>query len=485
MPTAGKRVKDPAAESELIRKTACEVVALLRAGEVSPLDLLDALEQRIAAVDGAVGALPTLCFDRARTHAEALLARPVEARGLLCGLPVPIKDLTEVAGVRTTHGSVIYADHVPEDSDILVTHLEAEGAVVYAKSNTPELGAGANTFNEVFPPTRNPWDTRKSAAGSSGGAAAALATGCAWLAQGSDMGGSLRNPASFCGVVGLRPAPGRVARGPSSLPYDTLSVAGPMARNVRDVALLLDAMSGWHATDPKSLPKPDRPFLAAAEAPRKPARVAFSRDLGITPVEREVADICQAAARRLEQAGVVVEDAHPDLREAHEVFQVQRALNFAIGDGELMDRFPGVMKPEIEWNIEKGRALTADQIIAAERKRAVLYHRTAAFFEDYDLLLSPATIVRPYPVEARTVAACEGQTFETYIDWLAIAYAITVTSCPAISIPCGFTGDDELPVGLQIVAPPRGEAILLSAAAFIEEVLDLGAMTPIDPRIRH
>ncbi len=472
-------------EDGLITKTAVEVVGLLRKGEVSSRELLDVLERRIAAVDGAVGALPTLSFDRARRRAEVLAALPMEERGLLCGLPVPIKDLTKVAGVRTTEGSPIYADRVPERSDILVERLEAEGALVYAKSNTPEFGAGANTFNEVFPPTRNPWDTRLSAAGSSGGAAAALASGTAWLAQGSDMGGSLRNPASFCGVVGLRPSPGRVATGPSDAPFQVLSAKGPMARNLSDCALFLDAMTGQHPSDPLSLMKPETSFLASLDRAPPPRSVAFSRDLGITPVAREVAELCQSAARALEGAGVVVEEAHPDLSEAHEVFQALRALDFATDLGPLMGKHRARMKPEVIWNIERGLALTAREIAAAERKRGALYHRAAEFFETYDLLITPATIVPPFPVEQRYVADCEGQAFETYIDWLAIAYAITLTSCPAISIPCGITRDGHLPVGLQIVGPPRGEAPLLAGALLMEQLLDLGSITPIEPNVTH
>ena len=471
--------------TELISMTATELVGLLRAGEVSSPELLDALERRIAAVDGAVGALPTLSFERARKEADRLSTLAVEERGLLCGLPVPIKDLTKVAGVRTTEGSPIFAERVPERSDILVERLEAEGALVYAKSNTPEFGAGANTFNEVFAPTRNPWDTRLSAAGSSGGAAAALASGTAWLAQGSDMGGSLRNPASFCGVVGLRPSPGRVATGPSETPFQVLSAKGPMARNVRDCALFLDAMTGQHPSDPLSHMKPETSFLADLDRAPEPGRVAFSRDLGLTPVAREVADLCESAARLLEGAGVVVAEAHPDLREAHEVFQVLRALDFATGLGPLLAEHRALMKPEVIWNIERGLALTAEEIVEAERKRGALYHRAAAFFETYDLLLTPATIVPAFPLELRYLADCEGQAFETYIDWLAIAYAITLTGCPAISIPCGFTENGHLPVGLQIVGPPRGEASLLGGALLMERLLDLGPITPIDPNVTH
>src|SRR3954465_15467708 len=321
---------------ELVRATACEIVGRLNAGEVSPLELLDALQARIAEVDGQVNALPTLCFDRARAHAKELMKKPAGQRGLLAGLPVPIKDLTAVAGVLTTQGSPIYKDAVPARSDLLVEHLEANGAVIYAKSNTPEFGAGANTFNEVFGATRNPWDISRSAAGSSGGAAVALATGMAWLAHGSDMGGSLRNPASFCGVVGLRPSIGRVAHTPIAAIDRNLGVNGPMARNVEDLALLLDAMSGEHPADPLSLPVPATSFLSAARSGKKPTRIAYSPDLGITPVDPEVAAVTKKAAQRFAEAGAIVEQAHPDLREAHECFHVLRAFDFAMTRAVLL-----------------------------------------------------------------------------------------------------------------------------------------------------
>src|SRR3982074_800762 len=270
------------ADQGLIQATACAIVDKLNSGEVTPLDLLDVLEKRIAEVDGKVNALPTLCFDRARTHAKTLMKKPAGDRGMLAGMPVPIKDLTNVEGVLTTQGSPIYKNNIPARSDLLVEHLESNGGVIYAKSNTPEFGAGANTFNEVFGATRNPWDLSRSAAGSSGGAAAALATGTAWLAHGSDMGGSLRNPASFCGVVGLRPSIGRVAHTLVAQIDRNITVHGPMARNVEDLALLLDAMSGEHPADPLSLPLLPVSFLSAARCHARPKRSAYSPDLGIT-----------------------------------------------------------------------------------------------------------------------------------------------------------------------------------------------------------
>ena len=470
------------ADQGLVRETANAIVGKLKQGEVTPLDLLDVLEKRIADVDGKVNALPTLCFDRARDHARALMQKKPAERGLLAGLPIPIKDLTAVAGVRTTQGSPIFKDNIPEHSDVLVERLEGNGAVIYAKSNTPEFGAGANTFNEVFGPTLNPWDSSKSAAGSSGGAAVALATGTAWLAHGSDMGGSLRNPASFCGVVGIRPSIGRVAHTPKFGVDRTLGVQGPMARNVEDIALFLDAMSGEDPADPLSLPQLPVSFLSAARSGRKPKRVAYSPDLGITPVDPEVKQATRKAAERFAEAGVAVEEAHPDLREAHECFHVLRAFDFAISKAQLLRTRREQLKPEVIWNIEEGLKLTVEQIERAEAQRVAMTARMLKFFESYDLLLCPATIVPPYPIENRYVAECDGKKFDNYVEWLGIVYAITLACCPALSLPCGFTATG-LPIGLQMVGPPRGEAALLAGAKVLEDILGLRGTTPIDPKV--
>ena len=457
---------------ELIARPATEVAALLRRGEVTTAELLSLLADRIAAVEPAVNALPTLAWERARA------ARPAAP---LHGLPVAVKDLTETRGVRTTHGSPIYADNIPDADDHLAERIEARGGAIYAKSNTPEFGAGAQTFNAVFGITRNPWNTALTPAGSSGGAAVALKTGTAWLAQGSDLGGSLRNPASFCGIVGLRPSVGRVPKGPAADPWGSLSVEGPMARTVADVALFLDALAGPDPREPLSLPAPEVPFLAAAQAPRLPQRVAWSADLGgLTPVDAEVAAVCAAAAARLERLGVTVEEASPDFTGAHACFQTLRALGFAVGHAGHLREHRDRLKDDVIWNTEKGLALTGAEVAEALRVRGVLMARARAFFEGYDLLLCPATIVPPFPVEERYVTECAGVRFETYVDWLAIAYAITLTGHPALSLPCGFTAAG-LPVGLQMVGPWQGEAPLLSAAAALEAELGLDA-TPIDPR---
>lgn len=467
-------------DDTLIWKTATEIRDLLAKDEVSPLDLLDALETRVSEVEPKINALPTLCFERARDAAKVLMEKPKEERGTLMGIPVAIKDLEEVKGVRTTFGSPIFADHIPDKSDLVVQTLEKNGGVVYAKSNTPEFGAGGNTFNEVLGTTLNPWNQERSVAGSSGGSAAALASGTAWLAQGSDTGGSLRNPASFCSIVGMRPSPGRVARGPSGLPFSNLPVAGPMARNITDVALMLDAMSGEHPRDPISLASPLESFSDAVKAQRLPKRVAFSRDLGCTPVDPEVAKICEEAALRFESLGVKVEEAHPDFHDVQDIFQALRAEGFYMTKQKLLEEHRDKLKPEVIWNIEKALDYSIADFTRVQLARGAYIQRAVDFFETYDLLLSPATCVAPYPVEQRYVAECDGHTFDNYVEWLTVAYAITLTTFPALSMPAGFTSEG-LPVGLQVVAGPRGEAALLSASALLETVLGHEKAVPIDP----
>src|SRR5690349_3987946 len=369
-----------AKHSELIRSTATQIVARLKKGDLSPHDLLDALEARIAEANPAVNALPTLCFERARREADKLLKRPVAERGPLAGLPVPIKDLINVAGVRSTQGSPIFANNVPEKSDILVEHIEANGGIIYAMSNTPEFGAGANTFNEVFGATLNPWNTSRSAAGSSGGAAVALATGMAWVAHGSDTGGSLRNPASFNGIVGFRPSIGRVAHTPSGAIDQNMGQQGPMARNVEDVALLLDAMVGEDPRDPFSLPRTGESYLAAARSGWRPKRVAWSADLGVTMADKEVAAIARKAAERFADLGATVEEAHPDLSGLHECFITLRTYDFYMRKAVLLREHRELLKPEVIWNIERGLKMDLNELERAENHRVTLAQRYLSFF---------------------------------------------------------------------------------------------------------
>jgi amidase len=467
---------------DLYRLTAREAVGRLRAGALSPLDLIDAVERRAAQVNGAVNALVTPCYDRARDHVRRLMKLPPAERGLLAGLPVAIKDLNDVAGVRTTYGSPIFADNVPQVSDIMVQAIESNGGIAVGMTNTPEFGAGANTFNPVFGETRNPWNPALNAAGSSGGSAAALATGIVALATGSDLGGSLRTPASFCSVVGFRPSPGRVANGPAEQRFNDLSVEGPMARNVLDAALLLDAMAGWRVEDPVSLPAPPEPFLAVAERRRWPKRIALSIDLGgVTPVDPQTRAIVRQAADALSDAGIEVVEASPDFSGAMEAFHVLRGLGYATNMRTLYERHRDKLKPDVIWNIEAGMALTADRIGKALLRRSRLYGDVVAFFRQYEFLLAPGACCPPNPIEERWVREVDGHRFENYIGWLTLPAVITLTTCPALAMPAGFTGDGR-PVGIQLVGAPRADAEVLSAGAAIEDILGLAAAVPIDPK---
>ena len=468
----------------LCRLTACEAAEKLASGEVRPSEMVEASAARIEAVEPHLNALPTTCFERARDHARRIECGEAP-RGRLGGLPIAIKDLNPVAGVRTTYGSPIYADHVPAVSDVLVECAERDGGIVIAKSNTPEFGAGASTFNEVHGKTRNPWNVTKSVAGSSGGSAAALAAGEVWLAQGSDLGGSLRIPGAFNGVVGLRPTPGRVPRGQrhpfGALAFDTLFVEGPLARNVEDLGLFLDALCGIHPEEPLSFPAPAVPYREAAHERRAPRRVGFSRDLGIVPVDPEVAALCEAAAERWAGAGVEVDEACPDFSESIDSFQTLRAAFFAAEHESHLGGHGDALKPEVVWNIEKGLAISAAEIGRAEMARGRLVQSTARFFETHDLLLCPTVLAPPFDVDVRYVEEVAGQRFDNYVHWLALTFAITLTGCPALSLPIGFTRAG-LPVGLQAMAPVRGEASLLSAAGHLEALMDLARLVPIDPR---
>ena len=471
-------------DEDFIRLTACEAVDLLARGEVSPFDLLDAAEARAADTDGVLNALPTLCFDRARAHADRLAkgSRDVDRPGYLHGLPIAVKDLSDVAGVRTTYGSLAFADHVPERSDYMVERLEANGALVAAKSNTPEFGAGSQTFNEVFGTTTNPWNTALTPGGSSGGSAAALAAGQVWLATGSDHGGSIRNPASFTSTVGIRPGPGVVPHGPIRLPFNTLAVNGPMARTVEDAALMLDAMAGLDHRDPLTRPAPPTPYRSAAAEPVPPKRVAFSPDLGLGPVDPEVRRLCAEGARRFVEVGTVVEEACIDFHDAVEIFEVVRAVYFSGDRAHFLEQHRDTFKRELVWNIEEGLKVDAEKITRAERARGELYHRAAAFFDTYDLLLCPAVVAPPFDHRRRYLEEVAGVKFEHYFGWLVMAFAITLTACPAMSVPTGFT-DDGRPVGLQMVAPMGREAELLSAAAVFEALTGLKDRVPLDPRV--
>jgi len=451
--------------AELIKNSACEVAALLKAGEICIEDTLTALAVRIEQVDAEVNALPTLCFERAREAAR----HSDRSNTVLAGMPIAIKDLTDVAGVRTTYGSMLHQNHVPEQSDIMVERLEANGAVVYAKSNTPEYGTGGNTFNDVFGATRNPYDLSCSAGGSSGGAAAALASGTAWLAQGSDLGGSLRTPASFCGVTSLRPSPGLITTSPGMNPFDVYSQKGPMARSIADLALFADAMAGPSAEAGLSKPHAIDEFRDAAARPVKPLKIAYSENLGVTQATAAVAEVCTSAVNLLERDGVGVDNAHPDLSMADIAFEVPRALDYAQSLGGELANTRDILKPEIVWNVELGLALSGDEIRQSQDAQGQVFANASAFMQDYDLLVCPAAILPAYPVEERYPGYSEGLEYADYYRWLAICYAITTTTLPVITLPCGKT-DSGLPIGLQLIGKPHGERQLFGFASYIEQI---------------
>lgn len=463
--------------------SATKVVSMLRKGDVSPGELLTVIEERIAEVDRFINAIPTLCFERARQHILEFEKRPFDERGILAGLPVPIKDSLPVQGVRTTFGSTVFEKHIPEISDASVKILERNGGVVYGKTNTPELEAGANTFNDVFGATLNPWNTTLSSGGSSGGAAAAVASGMAWCAVGADFACSLRNPASLCGVVGLRPSPGLVPQGPNRTPYQNLSVVGPIARSVRDVALLLDALVGFDPIDPLSNYPNETLYTAKIDHWQQFPKIAFSSNLGISPVDTEVENLCRKSADIIAVGGMAIEEAYPNLRDAHETFRVLRAFQFAMAWGHLLPEHKDSLKPELVWNIEQGMSLTSEEIIQAEWSRNKMRQAFLTFMEDYDFLITPTSIVSAYPMTQRFPEQCNGYKFENYLQWMSISYAITLMSCPAISIPCGYTSDGR-PVGLQIIGKPKTETQLLGFANKLESMLSIVPETPIEPHIQ-
>jgi amidase len=473
------------ADRALWRLTAVEAVQLLKNKKVSPLELIDAAQARIEAVDGAVNAMVTRCFDRARARAKTLRLPDPDTPGWLGGLPLSVKDLSDVDGVRTTFGSPVYKDNIARRSCLSVQHLEAMGGLVVGKSNTPEFGAGAQTFNQVFGITRNPWDTRMTCAGSSGGAAVTLATGQVWLATGSDLGGSLRTPASFCGVVGFRPSPGRVPFGPSVLPLNTFPVNGPMGRCVADVALMLDASAKLHPLDPLSYDAPAVPYAHAVAHPVAPKRVAWGGGFnGVCPLDAEVEAICRAATLRFAELGAVVEDKAPDASGAREAFQTFRGHFMAASHGALLKSHREQLKPEVIWNMEFGLSLSSEDLRRAALLQGQLYGRFAQFMAEVDILAVPTAAVPPFPVEQRYVESINGQKMPSYIDWILITSIVTMTGLPSVSVPAGFT-KTGLPVGLMLVGRPRGEAALLSAAKLFEDMVGLHQRLPIDPLVRH
>lgn len=462
-----------------------EVVGLLKTGEVSPTELLTAAFARIEAVEPAVNAMPITCRARAEAAADGIDPGAASTGpGWLAGLPIAIKDLNDVKGVRSTYGNVGLADNIPKASDPLVERLEGNGGVVVGKTNVPEFGAGGNTFNEVFGRTRNPWDTRMNAGGSSGGAAVSLATGEVWLSHGSDHGGSLRTPAGFCGIVGLRPTPGRAGGASPAAGFGIEGAEGPMARSVRDVALFLDAMAGYEPRHPTSYPAPNTPFQDAVIAADGKIRIAFAPDLnGLSPVEPLMAAHLAQAMVQVERNGAVVEEACPDLAGLEGAYHTLRGLGMVTSSRAMPESITRHFKKTLRENTECGRALTVDEIADAHIVRTRLYHTMRNFLGDFDVLACPVVGNFARVAEEEYPTEIAGHPLDNYMDWLRFAFLATTTGLPAMSVPVGRNGDG-MPVGIQLIGPPRGEAVLLAAGRAVEMAMG-GAMTPIDPLLRH
>jgi amidase len=460
----------------LNRLPALELARLVRDRAVSPVEVLDAHLAAIERFNPRINAIVTLAAERARADARAAEAAVMrgEPLGPLHGVPVGIKDETPTAGIRTTWGSMLHADHVPTEDAEVVTRLVRAGCILLGKTNTPEFAAGGNTVNRVFGATRNPWNPALSAGGSTGGGAAALATGLVALAEGSDFGGSLRIPAAFCGVVGLRPTPGLVPRVPNALPWHEQNVNGPMARTAEDLAAMLDAQSGPSRRSPASRPAPWRSALEIVAAVRdaRGLRIAYCADLGGVGVEREIETACRAAAFALRDAGAGVEEVEFDPSGAREAFTTLRALAMVGTHFERLDRLD-VLNDNLAGNIRAGLAVHATDVAAAEAQRLAIWRRFERLFARFDLLLAPTVPVAPFPVEQNYPAEIAGRRIENYIDWVASTFIPSLCTLPAASVPAGRSRAG-LPIGLQIVGAQLSEPTLLACAKLVAHANPVG-----------
>jgi amidase len=466
-------------EKALCFLPAIELVRLIQTKQLSAREVMAAHLAQIERVNPRVNAIVTLLPEQAMAGAAAAdeaLAHGQKA-GLLHGLPIAFKDLVDTAGMRTTYGSPIYAHYVPERDTLMVERVKQAGAIAIGKTNTPEFGAGSQTFNPLFGATSNPYDVTRTCGGSSGGAAVALACGMLPIADGSDLGGSLRNPANFCNVAGFRPSIGRVPKYPTNMAWSSLSVLGPMARTVGDVALLLAAMAGPDPREPIAIREPGSRFLAPLERDFRGVQIAWSENLGLLPVEKEVTAVINSHRATFAALGCLVEEDQPDFQDADEIFKVWRAWSFAASYGPLLAAHRDQMKETVIWNIEMGLKLSATQLAEAENKRTALYHRLRRFMEKYEFMVMPVSQVRPFPLTQEYITEINGVQMETYIDWMKSCYFITVTGLPAISVPCGFT-EAGLPVGVQIIGRHQNDFGVLQLAYAFEQATRFWQQAP-------
>jgi amidase len=467
------------ANQELCFLTAAKLAHRIRVKELSAIEVMEAHLAQIERVNPKVNAIVTFLPEQALEQAKAAdeaLAHGQDV-GPLHGLPVAHKDLIPTQGIRTTFGSLAFKDFVPEEDGLIVERLKNAGTITVGKTNTPEFGAGSQTYNEVFGETLNPYDTSKTCGGSSGGAAVALACGMIPIADGSDMGGSLRNPANFCNVVGFRPSPGRVPTWPSYVGWHPFSVEGPMARTVQDTALMLSAIAGPDPRSAIAITEPGSLFSQPLKRTFKGVRIAWSRDLGSLPVDPQVTTAIEAKRHVFEDLGCLIDECEPDFSDADEIFKVWRAWHFELAFSELLEAHADELKDTVIWNIEAGAKLSGPQIGQAERKRTELYHRVRKFMQTYEFLILPVSQVPPFDVKHRYVSAINSIKMETYIDWMKSCYYITTTGLPAISVPCGFTLDG-LPVGVQLVGRHQDDLGVLQLAYAFEQATGFWKQKP-------
>ena len=457
-------------DTSLCFLTAVELAQKISSGEISAVETMQAHLSQIEKVNPQVNAIVTLLPERAmeeaRTADEKL--EKGEEIGPLHGLPVAHKDLVQTKGVRTTFGSLVFKDFVPREDAILVERLRGAGAIMIGKTNTPEFGAGSQTFNQVFGATRNPYDLSKTCGGSSGGAAVSVACRMLPFADGSDLGGSLRNPTNFCNVVGFRPSVGRVPSWPSVSGWNSFAVDGPIARTVEDTALMLSVLAGPDLRSPISLLESGSIFRQSLERNLKGVRIAWSADLGGLPVDSRVTETLEAQRAVFEDLGCIVEEGFPDFSDADEIFKNFRAWFYEMKLAFLLPEYRKKMKETVVWNIEAGMKLSGPELGRAEVNRTALFHRVREFMRDYDFLALPVSQVPPFPIEQEFVSEINGVQMETYLDWMRSCYFISVTGQPAISVPCGFT-TDGLPVGLQLVGKPQDDLGVLQLAHAFEK----------------
>ncbi len=460
----------------LTRRSARELARLIRAGELSPVELLDAHLAAIERFNPALNAIVTLAAEKAREAARTAeaMVRKGEPLGPLHGLPVAIKDVTPTAGIRTTFASPLFKDFVPDEDAEVVRRLKAAGAIVLAKTNTPEFAAGANTVSELFGATRNPWNPALSPAGSSGGSAVAVATGMVPIAQGTDFGGSVRLPAAFCGIVGIRPTPGLIPNYPAPLAWDLGQVNGPLCRTAEDVALMLDCMVGLSRLSPISAAPPWRSALAAVENAKdaRGLRVAYTSDIAAIGVDPQVDAVCRRAALALGDAGAEVEEIAFDASDGRDPYMTWRGA-WMIGQQYQNLAQLASFGANLRRNVEEGLKVTALDLAVAERGRVEVFHRFCKLFDRFDVLLTPVAPVKPFPVEMNFPADINGRKFENYIDWIAPTFLVSLVSLPAASVPAGLTWD-RLPVGLQIVAPRFEEPRILGVAKLVQQANPIG-----------